>query len=102
MGVEAIAALRRLRRTMGLPEECFVRPRLPLRMSKHKDAKPTFVDFRSPLSLEIFAGLIRHYGELSLSEMLPDSRSCWLSSGGEHHSFELRLQTLPQADGSDQ
>ena len=96
IGVNAVVALRRLRRILGLPEECFVRPRLPLRLSKHKDAKPTFVDFRSPLSLEIFAGLIRHYGELSISEMLPDSRSCWLNGGGEHYSFELRLQTLPE------
>jgi hypothetical protein len=96
-GLHAFAALRALRRRQGWPEEVFVRPQLPLRLTYHKDAKPIFVDFRSPLFCELLAGWIRAYPRLRISEMLPSSESCWLADTfGHRFGCELRMVAIPE------
>jgi hypothetical protein len=96
VGPEALIALRRLRAQRGWPEEVFVRPELPLRLTYYKDGKPICVDFRNPLLLEVFAGWVRKYLRLRVSEMLPRSSQCWLADSQGHYACELRMVAMPE------
>ncbi|HEX4099652.1 MAG TPA: hypothetical protein VHY21_03800 [Pseudonocardiaceae bacterium] len=84
-GAKQFLAARSFRRECGMPELVFVQ--LPW------EPKPTLLDFRNPLSVGAFAGLLRHdpavSGDtvLTFSEMLPGPADLWL---GER-TFELRL-----------
>ena len=101
-GVEPMAALRSLRRQHGIPEEVFVRPLLPVRLTHHKDAKPIFVDFRSPLLLQGVVNLLRRYRQLRIVEALPRTEDCWLHDASGHYSCELRMLAIPdRATGHD-
>jgi hypothetical protein len=56
------------------------------------EAKPIYVDFGSPVQVEIFLGYLRHADELGLSEMLPGHDELWLTDrDGERYTCELRL-----------
>ena len=90
-----MVALRRLRASLGMPEQVFVRPVLPIRSTYHKDAKPIFVDFRSPLLLELLEPLVDNFRKLHISEMLPALDQTALADADGHYTFELRLATGP-------
>src|SRR5688572_2102334 len=92
--VDGFLALRGLRARHGMPEEVFVVPDLPLRHSTHKAAKPFFMDFRSPLLLELLAAQLRYYRRLVVSEMLPSTADCWLSDRRGRYSSELRVPLI--------
>jgi hypothetical protein len=84
-GVEQFLAARSFRREHGMPELVFVR--LPW------EPKPMLLDFRNPLSIGAFAGLLRHDpagGDTTLtySEMLPAPADLWLA---DRRTFELRI-----------
>jgi len=63
------------------------------------EQKPCFVDFASPLSLDIFARLVRQTPDagdeklsIVLSEMLPGPEASWLQdAAGEQYTSELRF-----------
>ena len=78
-------------RVQGLPRWVFVR--VP------QEFKPVYVDLESPPSVEAMAKLVRRAidtvgdkSELSLSEMLPTPRQCWLTDAqGNTYTSELRI-----------
>ncbi|MFF5718818.1 hypothetical protein [Streptomyces buecherae] len=82
---EQLLAARAFRFEHGMPELVFVR--LPW------EPKPTLLDFRNPLSVGAFAGLLRHAPNgadrpvVTFSEMLPGPRDLWLADG---RTFEVR------------
>lgn len=63
------------------------------------EQKPCFVDFASPVSLDIFARLVQQNQSadqeklsIVLSEMLPGPEASWLQdAAGEHYTSELRF-----------
>lgn len=80
-------AARTFARAHGLPR--FVFARVP------QEPKPWFVDFASPLYVEILAKLCRKAASLSISEMLPGIEECWLpDAGGLLYTSELRIAAL--------
>ncbi len=90
-GTERFIGARCWARVQGLPRWVFVR--VP------QEYKPVYVDLESPLSVEAMAKLVRRAidavgdkSELSLSEMLPTPRQCWLTDAqGNTYSSELRI-----------
>jgi hypothetical protein len=90
VGPRALLALRGLRRRLGLPEEVFVRPVLPIRLLQHKDSKPVFADFRNPFLLEILASTFRGYRRVRVAEAFPASQDFWLRDADGRYSCELR------------
>ena len=94
-GLGVTVALRAWRRAHGLPEQVVVHPWLPVRLVQHKDTKPFFVDFRSPLQLDVLASFIRKYRKLRVTEALPRLEDCWLGDAHGHYSFELRAPAYP-------
>jgi hypothetical protein len=98
VGPQALLALRRLRRRLGLPEEVFVRPVLPSRLAQHKDAKPVFIDFRNPFLLEILASTFRAYRRVRVTEALPATSDLWLRDADGRYSCELRTLAVPRSE----
>jgi hypothetical protein len=90
-GVEQFLAARSFRREHGMPELVFVK--LPW------EPKPTLLDFRNPLSIGAFAGLLRHDpaeaggSAVTFSEMLPGPADLWLA---DRRTFELRVLAVWQ------
>jgi hypothetical protein len=84
-------AARRWRRALGLPERIFIQV--------WTETKPVYVDLSSPLFVRQLCNLIRgareRFGadvELSITEMLPDTRDAWVSDvDGQRYASELRL-----------
>ena len=78
-------------RSLHLPRFVFVRSKF--------EAKPFYLDFESPIYVDIFAKSIRRYEEsgqkeelISLSEMLPTIEQSWLCDyDGDHYTSELRM-----------
>lgn len=101
-GVSAalVAAVERLRAARELPRWIFIRPTdeaLPRMGAKgrDKDVKPIFVDLESYLSLEVFHHWLSEYGELEITEMLPDPEHLpWKEPEGRR-CFELRTLLAP-------
>lgn len=62
------------------------------------EVKPTFVDFDSPILVEMFIGDISRATEASVTEMLPMASDCWLADAeGNRYTSELRMiATDPQ------
>ncbi|HWU87181.1 MAG TPA: hypothetical protein VN253_07900, partial [Kofleriaceae bacterium] len=80
-------AARAFARAHGLPR--FVFARVP------QEPKPWFVDFASPLYVEILAKLCRKATSLSISEMLPSIEECWLpDADGRLYTSELRIAAV--------
>jgi hypothetical protein len=90
-------AARRWARTIGLPR--FVFAKSPL------EVKPVFVDFDSPLFVNLLAKIARaakeHVGgekAITLTEMLPGLHETWLPDAtGERYTSELRLVAVDSA-----
>jgi hypothetical protein len=71
-------------RRLGLPR--FVFATVP------PEPKPIYVDFGSPVQIEIFVTYLRAATELGLSEMLPGHDQLWLSDAqGRRYTSELRM-----------
>jgi hypothetical protein len=95
---QTMLALRALRRRLGMPEELFVKPMLPIQGTDHPDAKPMFVDLRSPFLVELLAATMKRYRDVRFVEMLPSTEQCWLAGPGGRYSCELRMMTRPPSD----
>jgi len=87
-------AARRWRQEHGLPERAFYK--VPV------EDKPTFVDFRSLVYVNILAKSIRRSaeernGSVTLTEMLPDQSELWLQdAAGARYTSELRFLAVDQ------
>jgi hypothetical protein len=56
------------------------------------EPKPIYVDFGSPVQVEIFIAHLRNADELGLSEMLPGHDDLWLNDAhGQRYTSELRV-----------
>jgi hypothetical protein len=72
------------------------------------EKKPFYVDFASPISVELLAKAIRRAaehdperGRIKLSEMLPDPSQTWLTDReGRHYTCELRIVAVDQHEPS--
>jgi lantibiotic biosynthesis dehydratase-like protein len=72
------------KRQHGLPRFAFVK--VP------EETKPCFVDFDSPIYLDLFARQVRKASAVTISEMLPAFDECWLTDMQGHvYTSELRL-----------
>jgi hypothetical protein len=83
------------RRDNGMPRHVFFR--VPFEM------KPMFLDFASPVSVELFAKMVRlgtrteQPSVVSVAEMLPASGQCWLvDAEGNRYSSELRIVAVAE------
>ncbi len=63
--------------------------------------KPFYVDFASPVSVDVLAKIIRRGAKedaatpMTVTEMLPNPRQCWLTDAqGNRYASELRIVTL--------
>lgn len=83
-GPAQLAAARAWRRSRGLPRWVFAR--VP------EENKPIYVDFDSPIYVELFAKLIRKGSRVVVGEMLPDPEHAWLpDADGNTYTCELRM-----------
>jgi len=84
---EQMVATRRWARALGLPRHAFYK--VP------EETKPVYVDFTSPIYIELMASLVRKASALVVGEMLPSVGETWLpDSIGDTYSCELRLITV--------
>jgi hypothetical protein len=83
-GEDRVDRMRRFRAEQRLPERVFVR--------SPEEVKPIYVDFESPLSIEMLIRLARQAPTISVSEMLPGPQGLWLGdTHGRRYVSELRL-----------
>lgn len=74
----------------GVPRHVFV--------GSPRERKPLYLDFESPILVEIFLQLARRDPELTITEMLPGPDDCWLpDAAGRRHACELRMAALDPA-----
>jgi hypothetical protein len=90
---------RHWREAAGLPRFVFV--------VSPTEPRPFYVDFDSPVYVNIFAKAVRRLarevpgGRLTLSEMLPTPEQTWLTDdAGNQYTAELRLIAVDQGGGS--
>jgi hypothetical protein len=100
-GHKAYAGWREFRQKHGLPEKVFIRGCMTQRLTFDKDIKPVFVDFRSPLLLEMASKMVNRFQKLSITEMLPATEACWLEGNDGHYSSEFRTVILASRDSRD-
>jgi hypothetical protein len=97
-GTERFLSAHRWARAHGLPR--FVFAKVPV------EVKPFYVDFSSPVYVDILAKMVRRTVEqnsanasISFSEMLPDTEHTWLPDAeGQHYTSELRVVALDLAE----
>jgi hypothetical protein len=81
---ERFLETRRWARQHGLPRQVFLR--VP------EENKPTYVDFDSPIYVELFTKLVRNASQLSISELLPHLDELWLrDAAGAAYTSEIRM-----------
>ncbi len=88
---ERFLAARRWARSHGIPRWCFAKT--------PTEIKPFYIDFDSPIYLDLFARMVRRSQEsdqadlaISLSEMLPDHNNLWLNDAeDQRYTSELRF-----------
>jgi hypothetical protein len=91
-GLPEYLAVRRLRRTLGLPEKLFVKI--------STEVKPVYVDLTSPRYVSALATMLRaareragDETEVTMTELLPGPDQAWLPGpGGQRYFSELRVQ----------
>ncbi|MEO8698767.1 MAG: hypothetical protein ABI867_01955 [Kofleriaceae bacterium] len=77
-------AARRFADHHGMPSMVYVKT--------DTEAKPFFVDFESPILIDILARNLKRARRVTVSEMSPSLDECWLSDAqGNHYTSELRL-----------
>ncbi len=83
-------AARAWRRELGLPERAFV---------KADGEKPVFVDFTSPVYVNLLAKAVRRTSTpVTVVEMVPDTDELWLTDRlGRRYTAELRLVAVDHA-----
>ncbi|HEU4432747.1 MAG TPA: lantibiotic dehydratase [Pyrinomonadaceae bacterium] len=94
---ERFLATRRWARSLGMPRQVFVK--VPI------ETKPCYVDFDSPVYVNLLAKLMRRTAEKGgpemqavFTEMLPDVEQSWLpDADGRRYTCELRMVALDQA-----
>lgn len=92
---DAFAALNRWRMKQNLPERLFWIEKTHYALVGDV-YKPQYLDFTSPLFVEIFRSALRINGDpLVFEEMLPVSSGLPQGPGGERWGVELQLDTLP-------
>jgi hypothetical protein len=85
--VERFTGARRFGRSVGLPR--FVFYKIP------EEPKPCYLDFDSPIYVEMFARIVRKASDLVVTEMLPSFDGLWLpDSDGNVYTCELRTVTV--------
>jgi hypothetical protein len=92
-GVDRFAEAIRWSHALSLPRYCFVKAPV--------EVKPFYVDFSSPIYVDILARLVRKSLEadkdavITISEMLPAHDQTWLlDSAGQRYTSELRIVAL--------
>jgi hypothetical protein len=84
---ERFAMARHWARCEGLPRFCFYK--VP------DEPKPCFVDFDSPVYVEMFAKVLAKASTVTVSEMLPNVRETWLTDReGRRYTSELRIAAV--------
>ena len=94
---ERFFATRRWARSLGMPRQVFVK--VPI------ETKPCYVDFDSPIYVNLLAKLLRRTAEKGgqemqavFTEMLPGIEQSWLPDAeGRRYTCELRMVALDQA-----
>jgi hypothetical protein len=94
---ERFLATRRWARSLGMPRQVFVK--VPI------ETKPCYVDFDSPIYVNLLAKLMRRTAEKGgkemqavFTEMLPGVEQSWLPDAeGRRYTCELRMTALDQA-----
>jgi len=94
---ERFLATRRWARSLGMPRQVFVK--VPI------ETKPCYVDFDSPIYVNLLAKLMRRTAEKGgpemhavFTEMLPGVEQSWLPDAeGRRYTCELRITALDQA-----
>jgi hypothetical protein len=94
-GPRLLVGIRRMQRANHLPREVFVRPVLSSRMTLHKDAKPIFVDFDVPFSVEMLGGMVRKFLQLRVAEVQPRLEDAWLQDSRGRYCSEFRMIANP-------
>lgn len=89
---EDVLEVREWRDIHSLPEEVFVR--------LSGESRPLLVDFRDPLSCDVFAHALRQSERVSITEMDPNSKQLWLKAGEGSLVNELRLTMFRLPDES--
>ena len=90
-GPDRFMAARKWARANGMPRFVFVKT--------PAEIKPFYVDFESPVYIDLFAKLVRQAlnaenkeGRIRVTEMLPAHDECWLTDAdGERYTSELRI-----------
>jgi hypothetical protein len=90
---------RRWAREFDLPRFAFIKSPV--------EKKPFYVDFQSPILVNLFAKIIRRTRDstcssplITVTEMLPSHGQFWLPDAeGHHYTSELRMVTLDMAEG---
>jgi hypothetical protein len=92
--IDRFAGARRWARSLGLPR--FVFYKIP------EETKPVYLDFDSPILVDLFVKQVRRASLVSLSEMLPTHEQLWLpGANGERYTSELRLAAVdPETFGA--
>ncbi len=93
---ERFLAARRWMRNHSLPR--FVFTKTPI------EIKPTYLDFDSPILVEMFSKIVRQSAEanggaalISMSEMIPNHEQIWLPDGvGNRYTSEFRIVAVDQ------
>jgi hypothetical protein len=83
-------AIRKWAREKGVPRHVFAK--------SFKEPKPIYLDLESQKCVQLFSHLLKRAaagnapGHITISEMIPEPRSCWLrDSKGDYYTSELRL-----------
>lgn len=85
------AAVDRWRRARGIPDQVFL-PR-PLGQHSHRD-KPLFIDFNSPVFVELFRQRLAGLAQLAMEEVLPAIEDGIPDESGARWAVELQLDSL--------
>jgi Lantibiotic dehydratase, N terminus len=84
-----LVGARRFAAAHGMPRCVFVKT--------DTEAKPFFVDFESPIFVEIFARNLVRAKRARISEMLPALEQCWLvDARGNRYTSELRVVAIDE------
>ena len=92
--VQAFAVVNRWRLERRLPDRVFLAEPVA-RQSGPPRRKPQYIDFTSPLFVEIFRSAVEAVsGELEISEALPDPEGMLRDADGRRWAVEVQLDNL--------